>query len=57
MGKKKVRNHIAPLQPFTLAAFLPWGDSKGASRMTLTEGKGSTYIELVKKNINKFYIF
>jgi len=25
---------IAPLQPFTLAAFLPWGSSKGAGRVS-----------------------
>jgi len=31
-----VRNHIALLRPPTLAAFLPWGSSEGASRMTLT---------------------
>src|SRR5690606_29803687 len=30
---------IAPLQPFTLAAFPPWGSSKGAGRKRLTHGK------------------
>ncbi len=31
-----MRNHTKPLQPPTLAAFPPWGNSKGAGRTTLT---------------------
>jgi len=31
--KIKKGNHITPLQPLTLAAFLPWGSSEGAGRM------------------------
>ena len=36
-----MRNHIAPLQLPTLAAFLPWGSSEGAGRMTLIRRKDS----------------
>jgi len=50
MQKKRVRNHIAPLQLTTLAAFLPWGSSRGASRMTLT-GCKSKVIFLKNKEI------
>jgi hypothetical protein len=32
---------IAPLQPFTLAAFLPWGSSKGAGRVSRRKSKNS----------------
>lgn len=31
--------HIAPLQPPTLAAFPPWGNSEGAGRVPLTGGQ------------------
>jgi len=34
---------IALLQPFTLAAFLPWGSSKGASRVSQCKGKYSIH--------------
>ena len=40
-GIKKVRNHTEPLQPPTLAAFLPWGSSEGAGRMALTDRKST----------------
>ena len=33
--KKWQVTYIAPLQPFTLAAFLPWGSSIGAGRIRL----------------------
>ena len=32
---------IAPLQPSTLAAFPPWGSSKGADRKRLAQHKGN----------------
>jgi len=38
-GEKSYRS----AQLSTLAAFLPWGSSKGAGRMTLTEGKGNAF--------------
>ena len=34
--KKGQATYIAPLQPITLAAFLPWGSSQGAGRTRLT---------------------
>jgi len=37
-GEKSYRS----AQLSTLAAFLPWGSSKGAGRMTLTVGKGKS---------------
>ncbi len=36
-NKKRQVTYIAPLQPFTLAAFLPWGDSIGAGRIRLAD--------------------
>ena len=39
-GHKKWQvTYIAPLQPFTLAAFLPWGSSIGAGRIRLAVAK------------------
>ncbi len=39
-GQKKWQvTYIAPLQPSTLAAFLPWGDSIGAGRIRLAGAK------------------
>ena len=36
LGHKKWQaTYIAPLQPYTLAAFPPWGDSTGAGRVGL----------------------
>lgn len=46
--------HIAPLQPSTLAAFLPWGSSKGASRVPLTGRKGTAFKLICKTNCGKF---
>ena len=37
--KKWQVTYIAPLQPFTLAAFLPWGSSIGAGRIRLAGTK------------------
>ena len=34
-----MRKHTEPLQPPTLAAFLPWGSSEGAGRTPLTGRK------------------
>ena len=34
-----MRNYIALLQPPTLAAFPPWGNSEGASRIALIRRK------------------
>lgn len=34
-NKKRQATYIAPLQPNYLAAFLPWGLSKGAGRTRL----------------------
>lgn len=34
-----MRNYIAPLQPLTLAAFPPWGNSEGAGRIALIRRK------------------
>ncbi len=36
-------SYIAPLQPPTLAAFLPWGDSEGAGRVRLSLCKYSIF--------------
>ena len=45
-----VRNHIAPLQPNTLACFHTWGSSQGAGRMTLTKmRKYDSWVNLAKK--------
>jgi len=37
--KKWQVTYIAPLQPFILAAFLPWGGSTGAGRIRLAGAK------------------
>jgi len=43
-GQKKWQvTYIAPLQPFTLAAFLPWGSSIGAGRIRLADAKIGEY--------------
>jgi len=36
---------IAPLQPSTLAAFPPWGNSKGAGRKRLARDKSRKKLE------------
>lgn len=36
---------IAPLQPSTLAAFPPWGSSKGAGRKRLARHKSNKKME------------
>jgi len=33
---------IAPLQPLTLAAFLPWGSSEGAGRVSQCKNKNTS---------------
>ncbi len=38
-GEKEGEESYRTAQPSTLAAFLPWGSSKGASHMTLTSRK------------------
>ncbi len=38
-NKKRQVTYIAPLQPPTLAAFLPWGSSAGAGRIRLARAK------------------
>ncbi len=48
-GKKGVRNHITLLRAPTLAAFLPWGNSEGASCMTLTGRKNTVILEKSKR--------
>jgi len=48
-GKKGVRNHITLLRAPTLAAFLPWGNSEGASCMTLTDCKNTVILEKSKR--------
>jgi len=45
---KGVRNHITLLRAPTLAAFLPWGNSEGASCMTLTGCKNTVILEKCK---------
>jgi len=47
--KKGVRNHITLLRAPTLAAFLPWGNSEGASCMTLTGCKNTAILEKCKE--------
>ena len=42
---------IAPLQPLTLAAFPPWGSSKGAGRKRLTHGKSKEICDSFITNI------
>ena len=41
--KKRQVTYIAPLQPSTLAAFLPWGSSIGAGRIRLAGAKVGEY--------------
>jgi len=46
LGKRKEKgqaNYIASLQPTTLAAVKPWGNSKGADRIGLTRRKDNTF--------------
>lgn len=38
---------IAPLQPSTLAAFPPWGSSKGAGRKRLARHKSNKKLEIL----------
>jgi len=40
-GKTKSEESHRTAQPPTLAAFLPWGSSEGAGRMTLTGHKSN----------------
>jgi len=44
-----VRNHITLLRAPTLAAFLPWGSSEGASCMTLTDRKNTVFLNKCKR--------
>jgi len=39
IGEEEGEESYRTAQPSTLAAFLPWGSSKGASHMTLTSRK------------------
>lgn len=48
-AKKRQVTYIAPLQPFTLAAFLPWGSSIGAGRIRLAGAKVEDYNQTTKK--------
>jgi hypothetical protein len=41
--KKWQVTYIAPLQPSTLAAFLPWGSLIGAGRIRLADAKVGEY--------------
>ena len=51
-SKKKGKHlNIAPLQPPTLAAFLPWGDSEGAGRVRLSLCKYSNIFLFHRKGI------
>ena len=43
--KKKVRNHIEPLQPSTLASFPTWGSSAGANSVTLAGRKSKGILD------------
>ncbi len=45
--KKSEETHRTA-QPPTLAAFLPWGSSEGAGRMTLTGCKSKQYCAYIK---------
>jgi len=36
---------IAPLQPRTLAAFLPWGSSEGAGRVSRCKNKPTYHLD------------
>lgn len=51
---KKVREHTEPLQPPTLAVFLPWGSSEGAGRAALTGHKCKTIISSLQ-TLRKVY--
>ncbi len=46
---------IAPLQPLTLAAFLPWGSSEGAGRVSRCKIK-KTFL-LYNQNLTFFQLF
>lgn len=52
IAKRKEKNglapSIAPLQLSTLAAFPPWGSSKGADRRRLTRHKSSKIADCIK---------
>jgi hypothetical protein len=48
-NKKRQVTYIAPLQPFILAAFLPWGGSTGAGRIRLAGAKVSHSIQITNK--------
>jgi len=54
--KIKKGNHITPLQPLTLAAFLPWGSSEGAGRM-VSAVKVIIIFKKLKKNISQLSQF
>ena len=50
-GKKKWQTtSIAPLQPFILAVFLPWGGSTGAGRVR--PAAANVRVELYLQKIN-----
>ncbi len=49
INKKSEEPHLVA-QPPTLAAFLPWGNSVGADREALTEGKCKYLYVLIKHN-------
>jgi len=53
-GKKKASNHIAPLQPPTLASFPTWGDSEGAGRVTLAGRKYKYFLVNSQARISFF---
>ncbi len=40
-NEAKKKADIAPLQPPTLAAFLPWGSSEGAGRVSRRKNKNT----------------
>jgi hypothetical protein len=42
LSKKWQVTYIAPLQPYILAVFLPWGGSTGAGRIRLAGAKIGT---------------
>ncbi len=51
--KRGQATYIAPLQPPTLAAFRPWGDSVGAGRIRLAHtNKSNTFYGSVKIKIS-----
>jgi hypothetical protein len=48
--KKWQVTYIAPLQPYILAVFLPWGGSTGAGRIRLAGAKIGSTKQLSKGN-------